>query len=312
MIVRAEGGLLVLVRQCDHDDQCGHLAAALRAGYFPNATARRALCLAAFLHDNGWAPWEEHPQVDPETGRPLQFTQVDPAAWCALYRDGITTAVEADPLAGLLVSLHGLGLRRHFLGIRGDTDWRTPPEDEDPEVERFCEEQELLQDELIARLRDERDDRETAAVLAGTTVPTAENPDAGGRIAYGPTLLRLYTLLELLDALSLRLNWRGLSEEPLGPVPDLDPTRPNQQLAVRRVDDHTLALTPSPFDAATIAAPVAARLLPDRPYTQPDFALAFATAEVVSRSFTIVAGDGRVIGSAAMDPQPRTPLPPAQ
>lgn len=289
MIVRAEGGQLVLVRQCDHDDQCGHLAASLRAGYFPNATARRSLCLAAFLHDNGWASWEEHPQVDPESGRPLQFTQVEPAAWCPLYRDGITTAIEADPLAGLLVSLHGLGLRRHFLGIRGDTNWRTPPDDEDPEVERFCEEQELLQAELIARLRD---DPEAAVILAGTAPPDAGDAgDGTGPIAYGPPLLRLYTLLELLDALSLRLNWRGLSEEPLGPVPDLDPALPNHQLAVRRVDDHTLALTPSPFDAPAIAAPVAARLLPDRPYTQAEFALAFATAEVVSRPFSVVPGE---------------------
>jgi hypothetical protein len=230
--------------------------------------------------------------VDPETGRPLQFTQIEPAAWCALYGDGITTAVEADPLAGLLVSLHGLGLRRHFLGIRGDADWHTPPEDEDPEIERFCEEQELLQAELIARLRDEPGDPEIASVLAGTVLPTAEDAsETAGPLTYGPPLLRLYTLLELLDALSLRLNWRGLSEEPLGPVPDLDPTRPDHHLAVRRMDDHTLALTPSPFDSPAIPAPVAARLLPDRPYTQPDFALAFATAEVVSRPFTIMAGE---------------------
>jgi hypothetical protein len=292
VIVRESDGQLILVRQADHDDQCGRMAACLDPALFPGAepgmAAQHGLRLAAFLHDNGWAAWEERPRLQPETGRPMLFTHLAEADWCDLYRDGITVAVEADPLAGLLVSMHGLGLRRGFLGISGATNWREPRPGEDPEVERFCQEQELLQTELIERLRAIPN---MAAVVAGAAAPSPDASGAPQPLDYGATLLRLYKLLEFLDNLSLHLCWRSLSEEPLGPLPAADPAQPDRMVAARKVDAHTLALVPYPCMRSPLLVPVAARVLEDRAYADDaDYRLAFLAVEVVALPFVLVAG----------------------
>jgi hypothetical protein len=288
MIVRETAGSLTLVRQADHDDQCGRMAAYLDPTLFPSAQAQWALTLAAFLHDNGWDGWEELPRLQPDTRRPLNFARIGEAERCALYRDGIAIAVETHPLVGLLVSMHGLGLQRRFLGIHGHTGWRTPPPDEHPAIERFCGEQELLQLELIDRLRA---DAELSSLVAGSAA--APDDDTGGPqpLHYGPSLLRLYKLLELLDALSLRLAWLGLSEQPLGPLPPVARDTPDQMLAVRKVAEQTLALAPYPFTRSPLDVPLPARLLDNRPYADDaDYRAAFARAAVVLLPFTLVAG----------------------
>jgi hypothetical protein len=287
VIVRERDGRLILVRQSDHDDQCGRMAAYLDAGLFSDAACHRALTQAAFLHDNGWDAWEEVPRLQADTQRPLLFTRLDVGEWCALYSDGIAVAAEAGPLTGLLASMHGLGLRRRFLGILGDTSWRTPPEGEDPEVERFCQEQELLQAELIDRLRASP---HSADVVAGSVLPDPGATGGPTPLTYGPTLIRLYKLLEFLDALSLRLAWRGLSEEPLGPVPDPDPGRPDRTLTVRKVDEYTLALSPYPFSHSPLAVPLPARVLTDRAFgSDEEFRDAFNATEVSLLPFTLAA-----------------------
>ena len=288
MIVRERDGQVVLVRQADHDDQCGRMATFLDAELFPSAEVRRSFVQAAFLHDNGWDAWEEHPHLQRETGRPMLFTRLDAVEWCALYREGIALAVEADPLAGLLVSMHGLGLRRSFLGIRGAADWRATGQDEDPEVERFCEEQELLQAELIAGLQSNSG---MAPVVAGCVLPPDDGSAAPRPLTYGPTLMRLYKLIEFLDALSLRLAWRGLSEEPFWPVPDVDEARADHKLTARKQDDHTVALAPFPFATSPLAVPMVARVLPDRSYdSDAEFQAAFMAAQPELLRFALVAG----------------------
>lgn len=288
MIVRERDGELVLVRQTDHDDQCGRMAAMLDGALLPSAPVHHALTRAAFLHDNGWRDWEEHPTLLAETAQPLSFTQLDPTAWCELYSGGIAVAVDSDPLTGLLVSMHGLGLRRRFLGIFGAQPWRTPQDDEDPEIERFAQEQELLQIELIESLRASP---ATADIVAGCVLPKSDEIAVARPLVYGPPLLRLYKLLEFLDLLSLRLNWRGLSEEPFSGVPASDPGQPDRVLAARKVDQHTLALVPYPFSHSPLSVPALARILPNRPFeSDEDFRDAFIAAEPRLIPYTLVAG----------------------
>ncbi len=288
MIVRELDDELHLVRQTDHDDQCGRMAALLDDALFPTASAHRALTRAAFLHDNGWGPWEEHPRLVPETGRPMSFTQVDATSWCVLYSDGIAVATETDPLTGLLVSMHGLGLRRQYLGIRGDAAWRIPTSDEDPEIERFSQEQELLQIELIERLRA---NPATAEIVAGCVLPRPSETAVARPLIYGPPLLRLYKLLEFLDALSLRLAWRGLSEEPFSPFPSPDPSQPDRVLTARKVDEHTLTLTPFPFGHTPLAVPLPARVFPNRQFESEDaFRDAFIAAQLRLIPYVLAAG----------------------
>ena len=103
MIVREEGGALVLVRQVDHSELAGEAALQL-AEPAPPASA---LVAAARVHDNGWREADEAPTWNPRTRRPHTFRDFPAAPYRAIWRRGIGRAIELDPRVGLLVLLHG-------------------------------------------------------------------------------------------------------------------------------------------------------------------------------------------------------------
>ncbi len=74
--------------------------------------------MAAERHDDGWAVWEQAPLIEPGTGRPLNFLDVDVPVHLAFYRAGIAAITDEDPYAGLLVSMHGAGIYRHRYGAQ--------------------------------------------------------------------------------------------------------------------------------------------------------------------------------------------------
>ena len=112
MIVRDAGSAWQVVLQTDHAD--------LSAGFarqWADAGARHAsLVVATERHDDGWAVWEQAPQIDPETSRPVGFLEVDVPSHLAFYRAMIAAVSDDDPYAGLLVSMHGAGIYRQRYG----------------------------------------------------------------------------------------------------------------------------------------------------------------------------------------------------
>jgi len=112
VIVRDAGDAWQVVFQTDHADVSGAMARAW-AGQGPN---HGSLTVAAERHDDGWAVWEQAPQVD-ETGKPVNFLEVGIPAHLAFYRAGIAAITEQDPHAGLLVSMHGAGIYRQRYGL---------------------------------------------------------------------------------------------------------------------------------------------------------------------------------------------------
>ena len=110
MIVRDRGDTWQVVLQTDHADLSGAFARAWRE------PVSDALVIAAERHDDGWAVWEQAPQIDQE-GKPVNFLDVDIRSHLAFYRAGIAAITEQDPEAGLLVSMHGAGIYRQRYGL---------------------------------------------------------------------------------------------------------------------------------------------------------------------------------------------------
>jgi Protein of unknown function (DUF3891) len=136
MIVRNAGDAWQVVLQTDHADLSGAFARAWRE-QGPN---HASLVVAADRHDDGWAVWERAPRVD-ETGKPVNFLEVDVRSHLAFYRAGIAAITEQDADAGLLVSMHGAGIYRQRYGLDPALTLTRAPEVQD-EVDAFVAEQE--------------------------------------------------------------------------------------------------------------------------------------------------------------------------
>jgi hypothetical protein len=111
MIVRDRGDDWQVVLQIDHEDLSGALARA----WADQGPAHASLATAAARHDDGWAVWERAPVVD-ESGKPVNFLDVDVSSHLAFYRACIAAVSEQDPYAGLLVSMHGAGIYQQRYG----------------------------------------------------------------------------------------------------------------------------------------------------------------------------------------------------
>jgi hypothetical protein len=264
MIVSRRAGALVLVRQVDHQEQCGLMADAWGNESFALPRPDAPLTLAARVHDEGWRRWEEAPQVG-EGGAPVDFTEIDRSTHVALYRSGIEAAIAADPRAGLLVSMHGQGL---YEGRRGlDPGPPTPRAARPPAVREFIEEQDVVQ----ARLRER----------------------IGPGAALDAWASASYRLLQTWDVMSLYLTWRALVEGREATLPQVprEIGDPGVELRLRPDGDRACTCSPWPFRADAVELPVAARRVPDRPYRSArDLAAALDEAPWLTLGFTVRPG----------------------
>src|SRR6516162_8227354 len=110
MIIQEQGDHLVLIRQTDHTVLAGHFARELGNDTFALPQPQESFALAATEHDNGWNEWELLPEIDSVTYLPYSFMSIPTREHIALYQRGIERVVKADHYAGLLVSMHCLGL----------------------------------------------------------------------------------------------------------------------------------------------------------------------------------------------------------
>jgi hypothetical protein len=111
MIVRDRDDSWQVVLQIDHEDLSGAFARA----WTEQGSRHPSLAIAAARHDDGWAVWERAPVVD-ETGKPVNFLDVEISSHLAFYRACIAAVTEHDPYAGLLVSMHGAGIYQQRYG----------------------------------------------------------------------------------------------------------------------------------------------------------------------------------------------------
>ena len=110
MIIQEHSDHLVLIRQTDHAVLSGHFARELGNDAFAPPQPLESFRLAATEHDNGWNEWEVASEIDPVTFLPYSFMSIPTRDHIELYQRGIERVVKADHYAGLLVSMHCLGL----------------------------------------------------------------------------------------------------------------------------------------------------------------------------------------------------------
>jgi hypothetical protein len=253
IISRFDGRLLV-VRQADHGVQSGGFGAAW-AGISPIDSFRESrLVEAAVRHDNGWAPWDAKPQLDPQDGRPAQFVRVPRHSHVGIYGRGIAEAAEADPYVGLLVSMHGVGLYNDRYGT-----FRLREQDftaeEKSVVHEFLQDQEQVQKSLLG-----------ACGYESMTSPQDI-----------PEIWRDYLLLQVWDRLSLQFIWKSAQDGMIAPVPGF-----SEGITCTHAGEFCLKLDPYPFVDSPSYFPVEARLVADREYrSAEDFLAEYLTSPMM-------------------------------
>jgi hypothetical protein len=118
-----DGEGVVAIGQASHAWLAGQLASAWGNDRFAAPAPREEVVLGATQHDIGMADWDLRPQLNPETGLPLQFFELDRRTHLALWTAAPQRVLSQSRYAALLVSLHGTGLYERF-----------PPKSDDPEI----------------------------------------------------------------------------------------------------------------------------------------------------------------------------------
>lgn len=250
MIVRPVGECAEIVTQVDHAVVSGILAEAWSAEGPDALDPREPIVLAARLHDIGWRHWEAAPRLNPDTGRPANFLDVQIDEHLRLYRLGIEEVEAADAYAGMLVSMHAAGIYTGRYGSQPALKLTRAPEVQ-AVVDAFVAEQE-------ARY-------------------------GGAQVALGLTddeVWRSYLLLQVFDRLSLRL----CQGDPAGPGP-LEIALPGARVLRVEPGDGGDRLDPWPFAADEIRVGVPTRTVPLAGYDGDDaLAAALAAAAVEERT----------------------------
>jgi hypothetical protein len=254
MILTRYDSRLLVVLQPDHGVQTGLIAAAWgNAEVPPPREHRRAGRLAATHHDDGWAVWERRPDLDPETGVPIQFHQLKPPAHLTAYRAGIERAAQTDPWTGLLVSMHGAGLYNDRYGSFRLVE------------QNFTADERTLVDEFLADMASLQRQLYEQAVGHAPSRPPHELPEVRDE----------YLLLQIWDRLSLQYAYRHATDGVLAPLPGIG----EAGLTCSSRGRFTLALEPYPFAEDRVELPVRASMIADREYADPeDFLAALAAA----------------------------------
>lgn len=104
----------ILISQVEHARLAGALAEAWENN--SDVEARNQVVAAIQHHDDGWSAWEVAPKVDPQSGRPLDFTETPLTDSLAIWRGSIDAAAALGPLAGYMVSGHFCALLERFSG----------------------------------------------------------------------------------------------------------------------------------------------------------------------------------------------------
>ena len=260
MIVRDLGDAWQLVAQPDHADLCGAMMNSWGNDSFERSRASDSLLLAARRHDDGWAAWEREPDINRDS-RPLGFLEVGIDQHLAFFRAMIVTVADQDPYAGVLASMHAVGLYTSRYGI----DPSPPRVFEGPErtaVDSFVAERNAAHDAEAERLG---------------------IPDSQRWLDY--------KLLQFADRLSLYLclsDYEDGTTAELGPVPRSEDPDEDLALAVQPAGAWEIGLDPYPFAEAVVEMSLLRTVLPKHAWdSREEFAQAYRLAGPEPRTLTI-------------------------
>jgi hypothetical protein len=101
MIRREHGRDWLLISQVEHARLAGELAEAWNFNGGRMVAVRDELVQAVRQHDEGWAVWELSPTVDPETGRPRDFTEMPMPTATGIWSRSIAYCLEHHPASAM-------------------------------------------------------------------------------------------------------------------------------------------------------------------------------------------------------------------
>ena len=243
MIVRDAGDVWQIVYQTDHAD----LSADFARAWVDTGTRHDSVVVGTERHDDGWSVWEQAPTVD-GGARPVTFIDVPIPIHVAFYRAAIAAVTEDDPYAGLMVSMHGVGIYRQRFGT-------------DP------------------MLRDSYEPEVQAVVDAFVAEQRAGWPARREALGAGEDeAMADYFRLQLYDRFSLYVCMRDLVSGESAEITDyrLEPIAPWR-----------VRLEPFPFADSPARFTVLRRLLPKRDWTREEFRRALADTEPERTEFSI-------------------------
>jgi len=282
MIVAETDGEYQFVTQPAHARLAGEFADHWGNDTFETPNPRAAVLLAAYRHDTGWVPYDRQPHLD-EDGQPVDFRDMPPETWTDLYEAGVDAVADVDRYAGLLVSLHGAGLRNRRYGL--SPSWPETP----PAFRSFVDRQENLQSRLAEALH------EVGAVSPADQRLLAQLHENGTADEGADSRLWTnYRLLQTWDTLSLAFC---VTDSPPGyDGVDAVPTGDGREetLTVAAAGDGEFRVEPYPFDTAPLALSVPVRTVPNDAFDGPDeLVRAYYRARRERRSVTLVPGERR-------------------
>ena len=261
MLVRDLGDGWQLVRQPDHADLSGRLAAAW-GGEAKRPRPYDSVVLAATRHDDGWGVYDRRPTFDPERERPTSFLDVPIPSHLAFYRACIEVVTGEDPYAGLLVSMHGAGIYNGRYG--------TQPSLRLSGVEEYRD-----------RIAEFVDEQEATHEARASEVGVAEDERWAN-----------YKLLQVFDRLSLSLclkDWETEAAEPdsVSPAP-LDYAGGEAELTIEPRGPWRVAIDPYPFAESPARFTVVRKVLPKRSYADnADFRAAYGETRSETVEITV-------------------------
>ena len=232
----AAGASWVLISQVDHAHLAGRLAEHWGAGDVLPLLPREELLWAIEHHDDGWAEWEQTPDVEPNAGHPRSFTEMRLDEGLEIWGRSITAAAEHSALAGFVVAGHFSALLRRFDAARKDR----------PAQTRMAE-------QFLATF----DNLREGCLQAWLVRSTEHTPELAERAL---------KQLQLFDALSLWFCCREQPESeafatPFGPAVRLESVEPGGDKRPRKV-----TASPWPLAIDGLNLEIAGRAVPVRRY----------------------------------------------
>ncbi len=245
----------MLITQVDHAHLAWQLAEHWVEPISASPTANADLLAAIRCHDDGWAAWERHPKVDPESGHPIDFTEMNQLEAIGIWQASIAVGARESPFTAWLVS-------RHFEELLRRSHWA---ESKDEQVvhngEAFLHSQVESQHKWLTQWQASQPSLHTEAVAAA-----------------GLTLLQHFDLLSLWFCCSEKEQLLRL-EMPSGGTLNLEP-QPHHRVGIR----------PWRADTDPYELSIAGRVVPQRHYND-DQELANAASEPATIRWTLVPPD---------------------
>lgn len=271
MIRRRCEGEFLLIPQHEHAQLAGRLARHFGNREFAGPAPAEATLAAVALHDCGWPAFDEAPSLGAGGLPPDVFATPLPISLAAWSASAQGAQERAGAYAGLLVSVHVLGLS----SIAASHEHTRP---EMFEINQFQHDQIERQDQLRRRLGMRTD---VPLNLGLATRPGIEDED---QLAFNASLLAF------ADRISLAMCYgRGL-------FPEFDavgkrPGARGERYSLRQMDERLLQLTPWPFSQRELFFDVPYRRVSDRPFaSEAEFRRILSAAPVEQLRLSLRAG----------------------